>query len=114
MRRDLPGYEHTPLHRTTAGYTTPRLGQKSFAASCSLVLLGDASYTILVHPLTVYDPPFLPEVDRPSAVALHFAPCGLFAGGLSPPGSAPVPGAQKRPSMERAKGSQQRVTSGVN
>src|SRR5690606_16735099 len=81
--------KNTLLHRTTAGYTPPHLGHKSFAASCPLALLGSASYPILVHRFTVYDPRFLPTVGRPSAVALHFVRCGQLTGGLSPPGVRP-------------------------
>src|SRR5690606_37983542 len=93
-----PG-KNTLLHRTTAGYTPPHLGHKSFAASCPLALLGSASYPILVHRFTVYDPRFLPTVGRPSAVALHFVRCGQLTGGLSPPGVRPCRAHKKRPAI---------------
>ena len=41
------------LHCTTAGFTPPTLGHKSFAARCPLALLGIAFYPVLVHRLTV-------------------------------------------------------------
>jgi hypothetical protein len=37
------------LHCTTAGFTTPPLGHKSFAVACPLALVGTAFYPILVH-----------------------------------------------------------------
>ena len=37
------------LHCTTAGFTPPPLGHKSFAASCPLALVGTAFYPVLVH-----------------------------------------------------------------
>ena len=83
-----PG-KNTLLHRTTAGFTPPRLGHKSFAASCPLALLGSAFYPVLVHRLAVYDPHFLPTVSHPSAVVLHFVRCGQLTGGLTPPGVRP-------------------------
>src|SRR5690606_6654918 len=94
-----PG-KNTLLHRTTAGYTPPHLGHKSFAASCPLALLGSASYPIFVHRLTVYDPRFLPTVGRPSAVALHFVRCGQLTGGLSPPGVRPCRAHKKSPQLK--------------
>ena len=90
-----PG-KNTLLHRTTAGFTPPCLGHKSFAASSPLALLGSASYPILVHRLTVYASRFLPTVGHPSAVALHFVRCGQLTGGLAPPGVRPCRAHQKR------------------
>ena len=83
-----PG-KNTLLHRTTAGFTPPPLGHKSFAAYCPLALLSSAFYPVLVHRLTVYDPHFLPTVSHPSAVVLHFVRCGQLTGGLTPPGVRP-------------------------
>src|SRR5690554_1135539 len=37
------------LHRTTAGFTPPRLDHEGFAVSCPLALLGNASDPVLVH-----------------------------------------------------------------
>jgi hypothetical protein len=91
-----PG-KNTRLHRTTAGYTPPRLGHKSFAAFGPLALLGSASYPVLVHRLTVYDPRVLPTVGHPSAVALHFVRCSQLTGGLAPPGVRPCRAHKKNP-----------------
>ena len=77
------------LHRTTAAFTPPRLGHKSFAVMGLLALLGNAFYAVLVHRLTIYAPRFLPTLGRPHAVALHFAHCDQLAAGLAPAGVRP-------------------------
>ena len=77
------------LHRTTAAFTSPRLGHKSFAGRCPLALLGIAFYAVLVHRLAIYAPRFLPTLGHPHAVALHFTHCDQLVAGLSPTGVRP-------------------------
>ena len=49
-----------------------------------LAPLGNASYPILVHRLTDYDPRFLPTLGHPCAVALLFTRSDLLVAGLTP------------------------------
>src|ERR1039457_2115198 len=53
------------LHCTTAGFTPPTLGHKSFAARCPLALVGTAFYPVLVH-----RPPASLHASSPHSVAL--------------------------------------------
>jgi hypothetical protein len=83
-----PG-KNAHLHRTTATFTPPRLGHKSFTASCPFALLGDAFYVVFVHRLAIYVPRFLPTLGHPHAVALHFTHCDQLVAGLAPAGVRP-------------------------
>ena len=65
-------------------------------------------------PLAIYAPRFLPTPGRPRAVALHFARRDQLAGGLAPPGCAPMLGApMKKPAASGLLAVLNRYTYGV-
>jgi hypothetical protein len=78
-----------PQWKTTAAFTPPRLGHKSFTVSCPFALLGSAFYVVFVHRLAIYALRFLPTFGRPHAVALHFTHCDQLVAGLAPAGMRP-------------------------
>ena len=88
------------LHRTTAGFTPPRLDHKSFAVSCPLALrqrlLPDSCSSA-----RSFDSRLLSTVARPSAVALHFAHRGQLAAALSPTRVRPCWAHIKKAALQR-------------
>ena len=71
---------------TSAGFTEPPLGRKSFAVSCPLALRDSASYPVSVRRPTGLAPRCFQRVSHDSRLAVRSDRCDQLSRGLSPPG----------------------------